>query len=158
MDSDLVSSNSSQDEMEQQPKDESIDMQTSPQNVSDNNCSSNPNSQKNRLPTPLPTTSNIIKKIKVPPITIDNLINTAAFIKELQQVTTIKQSARSAGNSLKLFLPTPGTYNQINSFIKQKKLSRFHISATRRKNAACRNQRHASRYSDNRNNQRAPKF
>ncbi|GFT48417.1 hypothetical protein NPIL_389891 [Nephila pilipes] len=46
---DLDSSNSSQVEMEQQPKDdESIDMQTSHQNVSDNNCSSNSNSQQNR--------------------------------------------------------------------------------------------------------------
>ncbi|GFU44246.1 hypothetical protein NPIL_259401 [Nephila pilipes] len=42
--------------------DESIDMQTSYQNVSDNNCSSN--TQQNRVPPSPPTTSNITKKTK----------------------------------------------------------------------------------------------
>ncbi|GFT88934.1 hypothetical protein NPIL_58111 [Nephila pilipes] len=72
---DLDSSNSSHVEKEQQPK--------------DNNCSYNSNSQQNRVSTPLPTTSNITKKVK-PPITIYNPINTAVLIKEIQQITGIK--------------------------------------------------------------------
>ncbi|GFT00750.1 hypothetical protein NPIL_304011 [Nephila pilipes] len=79
--------------------DESIDMQTSPQKVSDINCPSNSNSQQNGIPSSLPTTSNITKKVKMPPITIDNPINTTALIKELQ-FTGIKLTARLTGNSM----------------------------------------------------------
>ncbi|GFT29859.1 hypothetical protein NPIL_601831 [Nephila pilipes] len=92
-------------------------MQTSSQNVSDNNCSSNSYSQQNGIPSPLPTTSNFTKKVEVPPITIDNPVDRAALLKELQQITGIKLTARLTRNSLKLFPPTPETYHQINRFI-----------------------------------------
>ncbi|GFT44791.1 hypothetical protein NPIL_175001 [Nephila pilipes] len=123
MGSDLVSSNSSQEEMEQQSKDdESIDMQSSPQlffKLQITTALQTPTHNKIGYPTSLPTTSNITKKVKLPPITKDNPINTAALIKEIQQITGIKLTTRLAGNSLKLFLPMLGTYHKINRFIYQ---------------------------------------
>ncbi|GFU47661.1 hypothetical protein NPIL_553571 [Nephila pilipes] len=71
-----------------------------------------------------PSTSNIsinqntnaIKKHKVPPITIDNLLNIALLLNELSKLLGIKQTAKLLDNSLKIVPTRPVSYHETRRF------------------------------------------
>ncbi|GFS88347.1 hypothetical protein NPIL_89521 [Nephila pilipes] len=65
------------------------------------------------------------KKIKVLKITIDNPSNTMNLLKELQNLTGIKVSAKLTGSSLKIFTPAPAACHTIKRFINQNNLQGY---------------------------------
>ncbi|GFT00921.1 hypothetical protein NPIL_582171 [Nephila pilipes] len=65
---------------------------------------------------------NQTKKIKVPPITIDNSPNSTKLLKELYKLTGIKFSAKLTGYSLN---PTPTVYYIIKRYIDQNNLKGY---------------------------------
>ncbi|GFU25339.1 hypothetical protein NPIL_124211, partial [Nephila pilipes] len=53
------------------------------------------------------------KKTYAPPITIDNVINSAALLKKLKELTGIKLVAKLIGTSLRIYPQTPAAYHLI---------------------------------------------
>ncbi|GFV90494.1 hypothetical protein TNCV_50691 [Trichonephila clavipes] len=56
-----------------------------------------------------------------PPITIDNVNNTAAFLKQLQNMTKENLMGRIIGKGLRIYPKTPQAYHTIRSFIDREK-------------------------------------
>ncbi|GFX93289.1 hypothetical protein TNCV_4761681 [Trichonephila clavipes] len=54
---------------------------------------------------------------RTPPITIENVSNTAAFLKKLQSMTKEKLMGRVIGKGLRVYPDTPQAYHTIRNFI-----------------------------------------
>ncbi|GFX58432.1 nucleic-acid-binding protein from transposon X-element [Trichonephila clavipes] len=59
------------------------------------------------------------------PITIDNVNNTAAFLKQLQNMTKENLMGRIIGKGLRIYPKTPQAYHTIRSFIDREKLESY---------------------------------
>ncbi|GFU38869.1 hypothetical protein NPIL_161451 [Nephila pilipes] len=53
------------------------------------------------------------KKTYAPPITIDNVTNSATLLNKLQELTGIKLTAKLIGTSLRIYPQTPAAYHLI---------------------------------------------
>ncbi|GFW16142.1 nucleic-acid-binding protein from transposon X-element [Trichonephila clavipes] len=60
-----------------------------------------------------------------PPITIDNVNNSAAFLKQLQNMTQENLMGRIIGKGLRVYPKTPQAYHKIRSFIDHEKLESY---------------------------------
>ncbi|GFS92091.1 nucleic-acid-binding protein from transposon X-element [Trichonephila clavipes] len=60
-----------------------------------------------------------------PPITIDNVNNTPAFLKQLQNRTKENLMGRIIGKDLRIYPKTPQAYHTIRSFIDREKLESY---------------------------------
>ncbi|GFY46408.1 hypothetical protein TNIN_380311 [Trichonephila inaurata madagascariensis] len=60
-----------------------------------------------------------------PPITIDNIVNSAAFLKKLQTITKEDFMGRVIGKGLRVYPKTPQAYHTIRSYIDKKKLEAY---------------------------------
>ncbi|GFT39534.1 RNA-directed DNA polymerase from mobile element jockey [Trichonephila clavipes] len=60
-----------------------------------------------------------------PPITIDNVNNSAAFLKQLQNMTQENLMGRIIGKGLHVYPKTPQAYHKIRSFIDHEKLESY---------------------------------
>ncbi|GFQ70016.1 nucleic-acid-binding protein from transposon X-element [Trichonephila clavata] len=65
------------------------------------------------------------RKRHVPPITIDNVVNKAALLKHLQEVTRVNLEAKLIGNKLRIFPQTAYAYNHIRRYITEKGLEAY---------------------------------
>ncbi|GFQ94371.1 nucleic-acid-binding protein from transposon X-element [Trichonephila clavata] len=65
------------------------------------------------------------RKRHVPPITIDNVVNKAALLKHLQEVTRVNLEAKLIGNKLRIFPQTAYAYNHIRRYIAEKGLEAY---------------------------------
>ncbi|GFS64212.1 nucleic-acid-binding protein from transposon X-element [Trichonephila clavipes] len=64
-----------------------------------------------------------------PPITIDNVNNSAAFLKQLQNMTQENLMGRIIGNGLRVYPKTPQAYHKIRSFIDHEKSYTYQLNA-----------------------------
>ncbi|GFW38662.1 nucleic-acid-binding protein from transposon X-element [Trichonephila clavipes] len=60
-----------------------------------------------------------------PPITIDNVNNSAAFLKQLQNMTQENLMGRIIGKGLRVYPKTPQAYHKIRNFIDHEKLESY---------------------------------
>ncbi|GFW03457.1 hypothetical protein TNCV_1740071 [Trichonephila clavipes] len=60
-----------------------------------------------------------------PPITIDNVNNSAAFLKQFQNMTQENLMGRIIGKGLRVYPKTPQAYHKIRSFIDHEKLESY---------------------------------
>ncbi|GFS33178.1 hypothetical protein NPIL_475901, partial [Nephila pilipes] len=65
------------------------------------------------------------KKPYAPPITIDNVKNSAELLKKLQQMTGIKLTAKLIGTSLRIYPQTPAAYHIIRRHATSENLQHF---------------------------------
>ncbi|GFT69249.1 RNA-directed DNA polymerase from mobile element jockey, partial [Nephila pilipes] len=65
------------------------------------------------------------KKPYAPPITIDNVKNSAELLKKLQQITGIKLTAKLIGTSIRIYPQTPAAYHLIRRHATQENLQHF---------------------------------
>ncbi|GFQ91434.1 nucleic-acid-binding protein from transposon X-element [Trichonephila clavata] len=65
------------------------------------------------------------RKRHVPPITIDNVVNKAALLKHLQDVTRVNLEGKLIGNKLRIFPQTAYAYNHIRKYIAEKGLEAY---------------------------------
>ncbi|GFT04049.1 hypothetical protein NPIL_182861 [Nephila pilipes] len=66
-----------------------------------------------------------VKKPYAPPITIDNVKNSAELLKKLQQITGIKLTAKLIGTSIRIYPQTPAAYHLIRRHATQENLQHF---------------------------------
>ncbi|GFR21521.1 hypothetical protein TNCT_279741 [Trichonephila clavata] len=75
---------------------------------------------------PLPSnTPNAPRFRPPPPITIDNITNSAAFLKNLQQMTNENFMGRVVGKGLRVYPQTPQAYHTIRSYADKEKLETY---------------------------------
>ncbi|GFV89571.1 nucleic-acid-binding protein from transposon X-element [Trichonephila clavipes] len=72
-----------------------------------------------RTSTPLP------RRRPPPPITIDNVEQSAKLLKKLQELTGQKLQGRVIGRGLRVYPETPAAYHQIRNLIDQEKLEAY---------------------------------
>ncbi|GFV84264.1 nucleic-acid-binding protein from transposon X-element [Trichonephila clavipes] len=72
-----------------------------------------------RTSTPLP------RRRRPPPITIDNVAQSAQLLKKLQTLTGQKLQGRVIGRGLRVYPETPAAYHQIRNLIDQEKLEAY---------------------------------
>ncbi|GFR19245.1 RNA-directed DNA polymerase from mobile element jockey [Trichonephila clavata] len=65
------------------------------------------------------------KKRHIPPITIDNVVNKAALLKHLQDVTRVNLEGKLIGNKLRIFPQTTYAYNRIRRYISENGLEGY---------------------------------
>ncbi|GFW24948.1 hypothetical protein TNCV_3846821 [Trichonephila clavipes] len=68
-----------------------------------------------------------------PPITIDNVNNSAAFLKQLQNMTQENLMGRIIGKGLRVYPKTPQAYHKIRSFIDHEKLESYNYQLNEEK-------------------------
>ncbi|GFU23670.1 nucleic-acid-binding protein from transposon X-element [Nephila pilipes] len=66
-----------------------------------------------------------VKKPYAPPITIDNVKNSAELLKKLQQMTGIKLTAKLIGTSIRIYPQTPAAYHIIRRHATSENLQHF---------------------------------
>ncbi|GFR00680.1 RNA-directed DNA polymerase from mobile element jockey [Trichonephila clavata] len=75
---------------------------------------------------PLPSnTPNAPRFRPPPPITIDNITNSAAFLKNLQQMTNENFMGRVVGKGLRVYPQTPQAYHTIRNYADKEKLETY---------------------------------
>ncbi|GFQ80725.1 nucleic-acid-binding protein from transposon X-element [Trichonephila clavata] len=65
------------------------------------------------------------RKRHVPPITIDNVVNKATLLKQLQDVTRVNLEGKLIGNKLRIFPQTAYAYNHIHRYIAENGLEAY---------------------------------
>ncbi|GFX13718.1 nucleic-acid-binding protein from transposon X-element [Trichonephila clavipes] len=85
-------------------------------------CRGPPIEEENEDDDPAPQ---VPKYRKPPPITIDNVVNSAALLKKLQALTREDFMGRVIGRGLRVYPNTPQAYHAIRNFIDREKLESF---------------------------------
>ncbi|GFT55592.1 hypothetical protein TNCV_995881 [Trichonephila clavipes] len=81
-----------------------------------------------------------------PPITIDNVEQSAKLLKKLQELTGQKLQGRVIGRGLRVYPETPAAYHQIRNLIDQEKIRGIHLRVERKQGNKSRHSGNASRH------------